>query len=295
MIKGGWKMAKANELHRKRVSRSWYGDFFVFLMLAGFGAFMVIPMIFLVINAFKPLEEIFIFPPRLYVVNPTLDNFKTMFRMASNLWVPFSRYIFNSVFVSITVTVLHIIFASMAAYPLAKHKFAGRDTIFQVIVLSLLFTSGTLALPQYIVMAKMGMINTYWALILPPVASSLGLFLMKQFMLSIPDSTLESARMDGANEFVIYWKIVMPMVKPAWLTLMIFAFQSIWNSTGGNFIYTESLKLLPTALQQITAGGIARQGVGAAAMLVMALPPIIVFTITQSNVIETMSHSGMKE
>lgn len=280
---------------KKRLSRSWYGDALIFLMLVTIAVFMALPMYLTIISAFKPLDEFFVFPPRFYVVHPTVDNFRSLKQLVSTLWVPFSRYIFNSIFVSIVVTSGHIIIASMAAYPLAKHKFFGGKAIFTLIMWALLFTGGTIAIPQYIVMAKLGMINTYWAVILPPIAGTVGLFLMRQFMLGVPDSMLESARIDGSNEFMIYWKMVMPNVKPAWLTLLIFAFNDIWKITGAHFIYTEALKPLPQALHQITAGGIARAGVGAAISLIMMIPPIVIFIITQSNIMETMAHSGMKD
>ena len=266
-----------------------------FIVLALLGAFMALPLIYSIVQAFKPLEEIYLFPPRFFVNNPTLSNFTQLSQVANNLWVPFSRYLFNSLFVSIVVTVGHVIVASMCAYPLAKHKFPGRNSIFQIITMALVFSGGTLALPQYIVMAKLGMINTYWALILPGIATSLGLFLMRQFMLQIHDSLLESARIDGASEFRIFWSIVMPAVKPAWLTLALFAFQAIWNNNGAMFIYTEEYKMLPMALQQIQAGGIARMGISSAAALILMVPPILTFIITQSNVIETMTQSGMKD
>jgi putative chitobiose transport system permease protein len=280
---------------KKRLSRSWYGDGLIFLMLAAIGIFMALPMYLNVINAFKPLDEFFVFPPRFYVVHPTLDSFRSLGQLVSSLWVPFSRYVFNSIFISIVVTAGHIIIASMAAYPLAKHKFFGGKAIFTLIMWALLFTGGTIEIPRYVVMAKLGMINTYWSVILPPIAGTVGLFLMRQFMLTIPDTMLEAARIDGANEFMIYWKMVMPNVKPAWLTLLIFAFNDIWKVTGTHFVYTEALKPLPQALQQITAGGIARQGVGAAIGLIMMIPPIVIFIITQSNIMETMAHSGMKD
>ncbi|MBQ3054346.1 MAG: carbohydrate ABC transporter permease [Clostridia bacterium] len=287
-------MAK-DTMNKSRVNRSLGGDIMVTLMLVLVGAFMALPLYLSVVNAFKPLDEIFIYPPRFYVMKPTTTNFKQLFQMTSNLWVPFSRYVFNSVFVTIVVTISHVILASMAAYPLAKHKFPGNKGVFKFVQTALLFTGGTIALPQYIIMAFLGMVDTYWALILPSVASALGLFLMKQFMEPIGDAMLEAAKIDGASEWRIWWQIVMPIVKPAWLTLSIFAFQSIWNATGNNFIYSEQLKLLPTVLTQIQAGGIARTGVAAAASLVLLIPPVLFFVITQSNVLETMAHSGMKD
>ena len=279
----------------KRLNRSGGGTVTVFFVLAIFGAFMATPMIYTIVQAFKPLEEIFIFPPRLYVVNPTLRNFQLMGQLANSLWVPFSRYVFNSIFVALTATAGNVVLASMAAYPLAKHNFPGRKLLFKMVTISLLFHGGVMGLAQYIIMAELGMIDTYWALILPSTASTLGLFLMRQFMTQIQDSMLEASRIDGANEMQIFARIVMPMVKPAWMTQILFAFQAIWGMTGANIIFTENLKLFPTVLNQIAAGGIARSGVGSAASLILILPPVVVFLVTQSKIMETMAHSGIKE
>ncbi len=279
----------------RRVNRSQGGNILVFLMLLILGGFMLLPVVYTVVQAFKPMEELFLFPPRFTVSNPTVKNFKLIGQLVDNLWVPFSRYTFNSVLVSIAGTAGNVIIASMAAYPLAKNDFPGKKVLFKIVTVALLFSGGVLSLAQYIIMAKLHMINTYWALILPSVATPMGLFLMKQFMEGISTSLLEAARIDGMNEFQIYWSIVMPNVKPAWLTMIIFAFQGMWSMTGGNFIYKEELKMLPTALAQIQSGGIARAGVAAAANLLMFIPPVIMFLITQSSIMETMAHAGIKE
>lgn len=279
----------------KRVNRSTGGNILVFIMLVVLGSFMLLPVLYTVVQAFKPMEELFIFPPRFTVENPTLKNFKLIGQLVDNLWVPFSRYTFNSIFVSAAGTAGNVIIASMAAYPLAKNDFPGKKVLFKIVTVALLFSGGVLGLAQYIIMAKLHMINTYWALILPSVATPMGLFLMKQFMEGISTSLLEAARIDGMNEFQIYWSIVMPNVKPAWLTMIIFAFQGMWSMTGGNFIYKEELKMLPTALAQIQSGGIARAGVAAAANLLMFIPPVIMFLVTQSSIMETMAHAGIKE
>ncbi len=294
-------MARDNAKNRhirkkaKRVNRSTGGNILVFLMLVILGGFMLLPVVYTVVQAFKPMEELFLFPPRFTVSNPTVKNFKLIGQLIDSLWVPFSRYTFNSVFVSAAGTAGNVIIASMAAYPLAKNDFPGKKALFKIVTVALLFSGGVLGLAQYIIMAKLHMINTYWALILPSVATPMGLFLMKQFMEGISTSLLEAARIDGMNEFQIYWSIVMPNVKPAWLTMIIFAFQGMWSMTGGNFIYKEELKMLPTALAQIQSGGIARAGVAAAANLLMFLPPVLMFLITQSSIMETMAHAGIKE
>ena len=281
--------------HKKRLNRRLGGDVAIFVFLGLVGAFMLLPFIYALVQSVKPLDEIFIFPPRFFVTSPTTENFTSLFKLAGTSWVPFSRYLFNSVFVSVTATAAHVILASMAAYPLAKFRFPGSSAIFQVIVVSLLFTTEVTALPLYIVMSSLHLVDTYGALICPAIGASLGLFLMKQFMSTLPDSLIEAARVDGARTFTIYWKIIMPNVKPAWLTCVIFSFQGIWNNEGTQFIYDEAFKVLPTMFRQISEGGIARAGVGAAAAVLLMIPPILIFILSQGQVMETMAHSGMKD
>lgn len=286
-------------LKRKRVgvnaTRSLGGTIAIVIVLLLFAAFFALPLIYVVSSAFKPLDEIFLFPPRFFVRNPTTDNFKDLLALMQQSWVPFSRYIFNTLYVTIVGTIGHVLVASLAAYALAKHEFPGRRILFQIVVMSLMFSAHVTAIPSYLIMAELGWIDTLWAIIIPNLGYSLGLFLMKQFMEQIPDTILEAARIDGAGEFHTFWLIAMPNVKPAWITLIIFVFQNLWNATGGNFIYREEIKTFPYALQQIQSGGIARAGVSAAAALLMVSLPIILFIIAQSNVVLTMSAAGIKE
>lgn len=286
---------KLRFIKRRRANRSIGGDICNILILALFGAFMALPLVFAIGNAFKPLDEFFIFPPRFFVINPTLDNFTDLFILMAQSWVPFSRYIFNTVFITSVGTVGHVIIASMAAFVLEKHKFPGRELLFNMVILALMFSAAVTAIPNFLTMSTLGWIDTHLALIIPAFAAPIGLFLMKQFMVTIPDSLLESARIDGASEFKIFWNIAMPAVKPGWLTLVIFSFQGLWGATGGTFIFSEELKTLPFALNQILLGGIARAGVGAAVMLMMMLVPITMFIATQSNILQTMATSGIKE
>lgn len=278
----------------KKINRSIGGDICIFLVLAIVGIFMALPFVYAIVQSLKPLEEIFLFPPRFFVRNPTFDNFFQLSQLTNNLWVPFSRYIFNSFFITIVSTVFHVIFASMAAYPLAKQNVPGGKIIFAIITMALLFNASVTMLPQYIIMSKMSMINTVWALIIPPIGAPLGLFLMKQFMEQIDKAIIEAGKIDGASTFRVFWNIVMPNVKPAWLTLVIFSFQASWNREGLEFIYDENLKVLPTILKQISSSGMARAGVGSAAAVLLMIPPIVTFLVVQSNVLETMSHSGIK-
>ena len=271
------------------------GDIGIFILLLLVGIFMLFPIYFSIVQSIKPLEELFLFPPKLYVMRPTSQSFEDMLKVAGSMDVPFSRYVFNSVFVSVVVTATQLIFSSSAAYVLAKVKAPGIKAMNKIIEVALLFTSSVTYIVQYIVMAKMGIIDTYLALTLPFIATPMGLFLMRQFMGQIPESMIEAAKLDGASHLRICWQIVMPNVKPAWLTLMIFAFQGAWQITGYLFVYSEQLKPIPIVMQQIAASGMARAGVSYATVVVLMLPPMILFLILQSNVVETMAHSGLKD
>lgn len=280
--------------YRSGIARSLQGNIVIFLVLLLVGAFMFLPFLYAIVQAFKPMDEIFAYPPRFFVRQPTMDNFKNLSQLTDSLWVPFSRYVLNSVIVTVVSTGLGLVVASMAAFPLAKYKFPGHGWMFKLVVTALLFSGPVTALPQYIIVAKLGLINTYWAVILPAAAAPLGLFLMKNFMHQISDSLLETATIDGAGIFRIFTRIALPIVRPAALTLIIFTFQSTWNSTGGSFIYEEEIKLLPTVLSQIVTSGISRTGVSAAASVLMMIPPFVIFVILQSKVLETMAYSGIK-
>ena len=278
------------------MNRSRLGNVMVWIVLIVAGLFMSVPLIYAVTASLKPFEEIFLFPPKLYVINPTWDNYTALFSLTGELTVPFSRYLFNSFFIAVVTTVIQIIFASMAAYPLAKGDFPGKNVIFNVIVFSLMFVSQVTFMPQYILMAKLQLLNTWWSLLLPTVGSSMGLFLMKQFMEQIPYAIIESARLDGAGEGRIVFSLVFPNVKPAWLTLAIFTFQGMWNTTGSAYLFDEDIKLLPTALAQITqSNATARMGVGMATTVILMIPPILFFILSQSNVVKTMAFAGIKE
>ena len=280
----------------KRINRSLGSSIFVYSIIGIFAAFMVIPMIYAISNSLKPLNELWIFPPRLFVINPTIKNYNDLFNLISDSWIPFSRNIFNTLFISICGTLGHIILASMCAYSISKLRFYGSKTTFRIIVYSLMFSATVTTIPNFLIITRLNLIDNYLAIILPAFSAPLGLYLMKQFMESmVPDSLLEAAKIDGAREGVIFFRIVMPIIKPAWLTLVIFSFQSLWNSGSNLYIQSEELKTLNYAISQILAGGISRAGVGAAAVVVMMILPIIVFVFTQSNVVETMSTSGMKD
>lgn len=281
---------------QKQLNRSKLGNFGIYLILTILGIFMLLPMIYTISSSLKPLDELWVFPPRFLVRNPTIENFKELFRVLSDSVVPFSRYLFNTVLVSVVGTTGHVILASMCAYALAKHTFPGSKMMFRIIVTTLMFNATVTAVPNFMVMKWLGLLDNYASLILPAFGSALGLYLMKQFMEQmINDAVLEAARIDGAGEWKIFWHLVMPLVKPAWLTLIIFSFKDLWNIGGTVYIHTEELKTFNYAMSQILSGGIARAGVGSAAAVIMLIVPVAIFIMTQSNVVETMGASGMKE
>ena len=282
--------------HKVVLARSAGGDAGISVVLVLLGAFMFLPMVYVIMQSLKPLDELWMYPPRFYVMSPTLKNFKDLFTLMNISWVPFSRYIFNTVLVSVAGTAGHLFLASLAAYSLAKIKFPGRDFMFQTVQMSLMFNATVTAITSFILMSALHWLDSYLALIIPAWCSSLGLYLMKQFMdTNVNDSVLESARLDGAKELKIFWVIAMPMVKPAWLTLIIYSFQGLWNAGASMYIYSEQFKSFNYAIGQILAGGIKRAGAGAASQVIMMLVPILIFIISQSNIIETMGSSGMKD
>ena len=282
--------------HKVVFARSAGGDAGITVMLVLLGAFMVLPMAYVLMQSVKPLDELWMYPPRFYVMNPTFSNYRDLFTLMNSSWVPFSRYIFNTIFTSVSGTFGHLFIASMCAYALAKIKFPGGKMVFKTIRTSLMFHSTVTAVTSFILMSAFQMVDTYLAIIIPAWGYTLGLYLMKQFMESgVPDATLESARLDGASELRSYWTIAMPMVKPAWLTLIVYSFQGLWNAGSSIYIYSEQLKSFNYAIGQITAGGIKRAGASAASTVLMMMVPILVFVITQSNIIETMGSSGMKD
>ncbi len=280
----------------KRATHSVGGNIVVVICLIILGAFMALPLYYAIVASLKPYEEIFVFPPKLYVKRPILDNYISLFTSFSDSLLPFSRYFINSAFVTGATTVLGVFSGSMAAYPLAKNPFRGRNFLFNTVVTSLLFVPQVTFVPQYIILARLGWINSYKALILPAIGSSLGLFLMKQFMEQLPDSMLEASRLDGASEYRILFNIVLPNVKPALMTVILFVFQGAWNNRGQTFIFNEELKLLPVAVSDIiSSNGIAYMGMGSAATVLLMLPPILMFIFTQRRIVETMAFAGLKD
>ena len=278
-----------------RLNRKSSGDVLMLILVGIMAAFSFFPLLMSIGMALKPVNELFYFPPKLLPEKPTLDNFRMLFSLMQNTRVSFFRYAFNTVFISLAVTVGHVFLASMAAYPLAKLKIPGIKLLNTMIMLSLMFVSAVTDVANYLTVSWLGWLDSYWACIIPPMSASLGLFIMRNYMTTIPDSMLEAARIDGCSNFQIYWRIVMPLSKPAWLTVAILIFQQVWSMDNTNYVYDEALKTLPYALSQVTSGALVRQGAGQAVGVLMMIVPAIVFMVNQTKIIETMATSGMKE
>ena len=286
---------KKHLITRRHPNRSIGGDIGIYLLLIIFAVAMVFPVVFLIGSALKPLNELFRFPPPIWPQNPTLDNFSDLFVTMGQSFVPFSRYLVNTVFITAVGTFGHLVIASMAAFVLAKYEFPGGKAFFAVVTTCLMFSGYVTGIPNYLIMSKLGMVDTYWALILPAFAAPIGLFLMKQFMEGLPTALIEAATIDDASRFRVFWSIVMPNVKPAWLTMIIFSVQGLWNNSAATVIYSEAKKTLVYALTQIQAGGIARTGQMAAAQVIIIAVPILIFVFSQSQILETMASSGIKD
>ena len=290
------KARRSSKSEAKRYTRSKVGNFFYFFFIIAAGCISVLPLIYCICTSLKPLDEILIFPPRFFVHRPTIANYTALPELLSNLRVPLSRYIFNSLFATLATTFLYVVVASMSAFVLCKSKIKFKKTIFYIIQFSLLFNAYTLSVPQYLIFTWMNIIDTYWVYILPHFASTMGVFLMKQYMEgALPNALLEAAKIDGAGYFRIFWTIVMPIVKPMWLTLTLFTFRDVWATVPSGTIFSETLKTLPTIMSQITAGGVARSGSSMAVTCLLMIPPVVVYMISQSNVMESMSSAGIKE
>lgn len=282
-------------IRRRKPNRSIAGDIFLYLFLAFVALVMAFPIIYAVSSALKPLDELFKFPPKILAQNPTLDNFSDLFVTMGKSWVTFSRYLFNTVFITAVGTAGHLLIASMAAFVLAKYEFPGGQTFFKLVTVAMMFTGYVTAIPNYLILNALGWIDTYWAIIIPAFASPMGLFLMKQFMEGLPTSLIEAAKIDGASEWKVFTGIVMPNVKPAWMTLIIFSVQALWNNKAATYIYSEEKKTLVYAMQQIQGGGIARTGQAAAVSVVLMAVPIAIFIFSESQILETMASSGLKD
>lgn len=290
---GSWVKRR---IQTRRFTRSRAANTMYFILIFSAGLFTTLPLIYAVVTSFKPLDELLLFPPQFFVRRPTIENYVALPGLLSDQFVPLTRYLFNSVFVSVITTGLYILISAMAAFALSKSKLRFRNVLFMVVQFALLFNAYTLSVPQYLILSKLHIIDTYLVYIMPQMATTLGVFLMKQYIEGyVPDTLLEAANIDGAGYFRIFFRIVLPIVKPALLTLTLFTFRDIWALVPQGTIFSEQLKTLPMIMAQVTAGGIVRSGSAMAVSVIMMIPPVIVYLISQSNVVEAMSSAGIKE
>jgi ABC-type glycerol-3-phosphate transport system permease component len=290
---------KSFRFGRSRLNRVDNFQKFLYVLLTLLGAFMILPLIYIFNHALKPYSELFLYPPRIFVQDPTLQNFVELFTVTSTSVIPVTRYLFNSIVVTVLSVILVVIISALCAYPLSKHKFPGHKILFSTIILTLMFAPETVGIPRYLVASHLGIMNNYLGHLLPHLAAPVSVFLMKQFVDQVPNELLEAAKMDGAREFQIFMKVVIPMIMPAVATVAILTFQGVWGNTETStlFMQDEAMKTFPFFLSTLTNGlanSVARQGAAAAATVIMFLPNFLIFLFFQSRVIATMAHSGIK-
>ena len=283
-----------NKVNPNKFDRSQIGFYVYLLPLA---VLMGAPIVYIVCHAFKPMDELFAFPPKFIVSNPSGINFTNLFQQAAGSTVPFSRYVFNSLVVTVAVVMLSIMISTMAAFALSKMKFRLKGPMMEINNLALMFVATAVVIPRYLTISAIGIMDGYLAHVLPLIAMPVCLFLIKQFMDQVPDSLLEAAQLEGANAFTIYRKIILPMVKPAIATGCILTFQQVWNNTETSnlFMSNESLRTLAFYMNTLSGTGTVQgQGIAAAAALIMFVPNLLLFIVSQSAVMNTMAHSGLK-
>ena len=275
------------------------GQIKIFLLVLPMVILTGLPIIFIIFHAFKPMEELFAFPPKFITTNPTLDNFRKLFKASRTAGIPLSKYVFNSLLITVTVVFSSLIFSTAASYALSKLKFKGRELMMQINQFAIMFVPVAVMIPRYLVVNTLGMTNTYWAQVLPLIPLPVALFLVKQFVDQVPQSLIEAAYVDGAKELQIYLKVIIPLIKPAIATAAILVFQQVWTNMEASNYYVndegmKSLAFYMNTLSSGTGNTVAGQGVAAAASLIMFVPNLILFCILQKNVMNTMAHSGIK-
>ncbi len=260
---------------------------------------MALPILYIIMTAFKPAGELFAYPPRFFVRNPTLDNFANLFQMASDTAVPATRYLVNSIVATLIVVLATLLMTAATAFVLSKKNFRGKKLLLEINNTALMFVPIAVAIPRYFIIIALGLKNSFWANVIPLLAMPVGLFLVKQFVDQLPNALVEAAVIDGASDFTILRKIIIPLIRPALSTVAILAFQSAWTATEASVQYIESSNLKTFAfyvstLANSTGNTVAGQGIAAAGTLLVFVPNLILFIIMQSKVMDTMVHSGIK-
>ncbi|MBE5951806.1 MAG: carbohydrate ABC transporter permease [Lachnospiraceae bacterium] len=284
--------------HRMNPDKFEKGQIKLYLFVIPLVLITGLPIIFIFFHAFKPMEELFAFPPKFITTNPTLDNFRKLFKASRSAGIPLSKYVFNTLLITVSVVFSSVVLSSAAAYAMSKLKFIGRDLSFKINQLAIMFVPVAVMIPRYLVVEVLGLTDTYWSQILPLIPLPVAVFLLKQFVDTVPDSLIEAAYMDGATELHVFTKIIIPMIKPALATAVVLVFQQVWGALEASnyYINDEGLKSLAFYMNTLSnaSNGVAGQGMQAAASLILFIPNLIVFCILQKNVMNTMAHSGIK-
>ena len=271
-----------------------------FIVLTLLGAFMVLPILYILSTAFKPMEELFAYPPRFFVKRPTFDNFRNLFGIVSSSGIPLTRYLFNSIASSLVMVLSSVFISSLAAYVLSKKRFKGKSLLFEINTVALMFVPAAVQIPRYLIIEKLGLLDTFIVLILPLIAMPVNVFLIKQFVDQVPDSLIEAAKIDGANDFYVLYKIVMPIIQPALVTVAILAFQTSWNAPEPSSLYVnddagKTFAFYMQAITSITTGNtVEGQGIASAASLILFVPNVVIYILMQNKIINTMAFSGIK-
>jgi multiple sugar transport system permease protein len=263
----------------------------VLLLLAGM-VVMVGPFVWMVLGSLKSQRELLQVPPTWLPADPTVSNYDRLFDR-----LDFPTYFWNSTLIAVAVTASNVVFCSMMGYALAKLRFAGRNLLFLLVLGTLLVPGSVTLVPLFVLMSKLELVNTLWAVILPAAAGPLGVFLMRQFMLAIPDDLLEAARVDGAGEWTIFWRIVMPLSVPAVAALGIVTFLPAWNALLWPLVVLtgEEKFTLPVALAIFARGQFqADYGLLMAGSVVLVLPVIVLFFVLQRHFTQSVSMTGLK-
>lgn len=265
---------------------------FVHLLLFVGIAITLAPFIWMISTSFKSSESVFTFPPQWIPKHPTIEQYQTLFRE-----VNFLQFFKNSVIVAFGITLFSLFLNSLGGFAFAKHKFPGREKIFALLLATMMVPGQITMIPVFLMLKTVGLINSYWGLIIPAGASAFGIFLMRQFITTIPTDLIESARIDGCSEFRIYWTIILPLCKPVIAALGVFTFMGSWNAFLWPLIVMirENMYTLPVALANLSGQHATKFGLLMAGAVVVVIPVLIVFIVAQRYVIKGVAVTGLKQ
>jgi len=265
---------------------------FVHLLLFLGIAITLAPFVWMISTSFKSSESVFSYPPQWIPQNPTLEQYRALFRE-----VNFLQFFKNSVIVALAITLFSLFLNALGGFAFAKYRFPGREKIFALLLATLMVPGQITMIPVFLMLKSVGLINSYWGLIIPAGASAFGIFLMRQFITTIPNDLIESARIDGCSEFRIFWSIILPLCKPVLAALGIFTFMGSWNAFLWPLIVMikENMYTLPVALANLSGQYATKFGLLMAGAVVVVAPVLIVFILAQRYVIRGVAVTGLKQ